>query len=139
MSDFTDDEIRVLKSLTAFLLNAQGGGAQRVADDADLDSDRGDPEVKFSPRRWKGQDYKGHRFSLCDPDFLDAYAEALQYSSEHPKTGREKYARFDAMDAARARGWAKRLRSRPATHAAQPAKSTVTDPADDFANDEIPF
>lgn len=95
------------------LMAGGNGGAIRVADDADLDGEHGDPEVKFSPKRWTGTDYKRARFSVCSPEFLDAYAEALQWSSEHPKAGKEQYASYDERDAARARGWAKRLRANP--------------------------
>lgn len=98
-------------------------GGHDVAPDSDLDGQYGDPQVKFSPKRWTGDNYKGSSFSACPPDFLDALAEALQWSSEHPKAGKEKYAAYDARDASRARGWAKRIRAgwqAPGTQAALP-------------------
>ena len=79
--------------------------------EADLDGPKGDPSVKFTPRRYTGQDVKGRRFSQCPPDALDAIAEALAWSADHPKEGREKYADYDRQDARRARTWARRLRS----------------------------
>lgn len=79
--------------------------------DRELDSAKGDPRAKFSPKRWRGRDFKGQPMSACAPDFLDAYAEALQYSAEHPKEGKEQFAAFDRKDAARARSWARRMRA----------------------------
>jgi hypothetical protein len=87
----------------------QAGGL--FASDADLDGQRGDPQVKFTPRRFVGPDCKGRRLSQCPPEFLDSYAEALQYSSENPKPDRAQYAKYDKADAARCRSWARRLRS----------------------------
>ena len=30
------------------------------------------------PKRWNGQDYKGQKFSSCEPEFLDLLADALE-------------------------------------------------------------
>jgi hypothetical protein len=80
--------------------------------DKDLDDPRfGDPVVKFDVRSWRGPSYVGKKFSQCSPDFLEALAESLQYSAEHPKEGKEKYAAFNRKDAARARTHARRIRS----------------------------
>src|SRR5262245_48384247 len=54
--------------------NGRGG---EIASDADLDSARGDPEVRFIPKRWSGADMKGKRFSECEPEFLDMLADAF--------------------------------------------------------------
>jgi hypothetical protein len=80
--------------------------------DKDLDDPRfGDPVVKFDVRSWRGPSYVGKKFSQCPPDFLEALAESLQYSAEHPKEGKEKYAAFNRKDAARARSWSRRIRA----------------------------
>jgi hypothetical protein len=92
---------------------APAAPALAVADDYDLDGAKGNPKVKFDPKRWTGQSFKGEPLSACSSEFLLAYAEALQYSADHPKAGKEKYAQYDALDAARCRGWAKR-NERPA-------------------------
>jgi hypothetical protein len=76
----------------------------------ELDTPRGNPQVKFPPRGW-GDEWKGKRFSECPPDFLDALAESLSYAAAHPKAGREKFAEWNKLDAARARSWARRLRA----------------------------
>ena len=84
------------------------GGA--VAPDKDLDGQYGNPEVKFVPRNWEGDDFKGKRFSECTAEFLTVLAESLQWSADNPKEGKEKFAEYNRKDAARARGWAARLR-----------------------------
>lgn len=117
-----DQALRGLTLLARHLgaLPGNGGGAQTsgpkpplVATDDDLDGSHGDPQVKFNPKSWVdqgGEDFKGTRLSLCSAEFLDCYAEALEWCSENPKPGKEKYAKYDKADAARARGWAMRVR-----------------------------
>lgn len=112
---------------------ASGGN---VASDADLDGQYGSPDVKFSPKRWTGFDFKGRPMSQCSSEFLDVYAEALQYSSEHPKPGREKYAQYDARDATRARGWAARNRGRAVDTSNELGAET---PADPLGEAPLPF
>lgn len=128
---------RIESKLDKLMSGGPSVGAATVASDSDLDSEHGDPAVKFDPKRWTGASHKGSSFSACAPDFLDAYAEALQWSSEHPKEGREKYAQYDARDAARARGWAKRIRTgwRPA--GAEPPATTTDAATDD--GPRVPF
>ncbi len=96
---------------------AAGAGASAGSDiDADIDGPRGDPEVRFMPRRWSGPDYKGQKFSSCDPDFLDTLAEAYEWFAQRDdesgavdKNGGPK-SKWGRLDAARARAWATRLR-----------------------------
>jgi hypothetical protein len=84
--------------------------------EVDIDGPRGNPEVRFDPKRWEGQSYKGKTFSECDPDFLDMLAETFDYFSRKEdesgavdKNGGPK-SRWTRLDAGRARAWAKRLR-----------------------------
>ncbi len=84
----------------------------------------GDPSVKFSPRDWHGENFVGKHFSQCSPDFLEVLAETLQWAAEHPKAGKEQYAKYNRLDAARARTWARVLRARgwtPPTAPERPA------------------
>lgn len=81
------------------------------ATDRDLDGTHGDPAVKFAPRDYRGPDMKGRQYSRCTPEFLDILAESLAYSAANPKEGKEKFAKYNAIDAKRARSWARRLRS----------------------------
>ena len=86
--------------------------------DADLDKPRGNIKVGFDPRNWRGPSHKGKRASDCSPEFLEAYAEALLWMSEHPKPDADpKKAGFNRTDSARARSWARRLRQAKAAPA----------------------
>jgi hypothetical protein len=89
-----------------------------IAPDSDLDSQWGDETVKFMPRDYTGtKDYKGARMSECSPAFLDALAASYDYFAQKntlegnlASNGKPK-ADYDRRSAARARGWAARLRS----------------------------
>ena len=115
----------------------------KVADDRDLDGKWGDPEVKFDPRDWSGDSCKGQHMSECPAPFLDLLAETFDYFAAQAEekgettTSGKPVAPYKRMDAARARGWAKRIRAgyKPA---AQPATEGWAQPAmpDDS---EVPF
>jgi hypothetical protein len=86
-----------------------------IADDRDLDGKYGDPEVRFDPKDWTGQSYKGVPMSQCPPAFLDMVAETLDYFAERDEAANTHYngkptAPYKRKDAMRARGWAKRMR-----------------------------
>lgn len=84
------------------------------ASDEDLDGPRGNPTIRFTPKRFRGPGYVGKRYSEASPEFLDAFAEALQWMADNPKTDSDedaKKARWNLVDAARARSWARRIRS----------------------------
>lgn len=89
-----------------------------VADDRELDSQYGDPEVKFDPRDWTGNSMKGRHMSECPPDFLDMLASTFDYFARKSEEAGETtsagkpIAPYKRKDAARARGWAKRNRER---------------------------
>jgi hypothetical protein len=116
----TTDAVDLLRSIDASLkqlvrvLSAQQGPV--VADDRDLDSKYGDPVVKFLPRDWSGDDYREYRFSECPVSLLDMLADAFDYFARKAEETGEEYkgkptAPYKRKDAARARGWAKRLRA----------------------------
>lgn len=123
-----------LEAFVAVLRAAIGGasanGVGAIATDTDLSGKYGDPKVKLTPRDWGGAPRKGWQLSRCEPEFLDLYAETLEFfarkndeegakaSNGTPKS------RYDRADAARARGWAKRLRAGWA--APQPAQRPAT-------------
>jgi hypothetical protein len=169
---------RKLDTLLAQLRANNGAGASasvamppassghEVATDADLDSPRGNPEVRFVPRRWSGAEHKGKRFSECEPEFLDMLAEAYEWFAQRDdesnavdKNGNPK-SRWSRLDASRARGWAARLRGGGGASSAGRASDVGRDRAvrrsgsngsrpapspDDFglpseaSDDEIPF
>lgn len=93
--------------------NNNGGGGDI---DIDIDGPRGDPEVRFMPKRWSGADFKGRKFSECDPEFLDMLADAYEWFAQRDdeqnavdKNGAPK-SKWSRLDAGRARAWANRLR-----------------------------
>jgi hypothetical protein len=87
-----------------------------IASDADLDGKYGNEEIRRDPssKYWDGASYAGQRMSECPADYLDAYAkykDACAYMNQ--KEGKEekaKYVGYDRKSAARARGWAQRIR-----------------------------
>jgi len=94
-----------------------GGGA--VANDRELDSDYGDPVVRKDPKRWNvdvNGSYAGCNFSECPPDYLDALADLFDWMGDKDEEDGKMYkgkpsSVYKRKDAARARGWAKRLRA----------------------------
>lgn len=120
-----------------------------IASDSDLDSNHGDPTVKFDPKPkyWSGDSFAAYRFSECPPEYLDAmatYLDACAYMAEKDADEKKRSsARYKRMDAARARGWARRLRNGwgggQAT-ASHPADSTPSDyGTDPYSNNNAPF
>lgn len=109
---------------------SDNGGAAKsdeaIADDADLDGQHGDPTIKYDLREkyWQGEPYSGQRFSECPPEYLDAMAKYLSACAwGKRKDGDEKAAGYKDKDAARARGWARRIRNGwkpPASHGYRP-------------------
>jgi hypothetical protein len=89
-----------------------------IAPDSDLDSQYGNPVIKTKdPRDWGGDSMMGRKFSECPADYLDLVASRLDYfaekaDAEGKTTGSGKpVGPYNRKDAARARGWAKRIRS----------------------------
>lgn len=131
-----------LATINAKLDRLLAGGASRgesnddVAPISELDSDKGDREVRKDPPRWSGEPIAPRRMSLCPPEYLDVVAEFYKWKADKDEAkaqtldGKEredklKYASYDRKDAARARGWAKRMRDGWKSPEAQ-------EPADDF-------
>lgn len=124
-------------------------GVNPVADDRELDSQYGNPVVHKDPPRWEGQRYAGRKLSDTEPAFLDCFAEFKEWQAGmDEKNGKvdgkgRPTAQFNLKDAARARGWAARLRRQSSNGPVQPAPKPSTsydDGADQFAeDDQIPF
>jgi hypothetical protein len=84
---------------------------ERVATDKELDDPKyGDPIVRFDPRDWTGDSHKGQPFSACNPGFLDVLAETMDYFAQQAEEKQDPNAKYKRLDAARARGWAQRIR-----------------------------
>jgi hypothetical protein len=124
-----------LDVLLALLKSSGGAPKTNTASggeiEADIDGPRGDPEVRFVPRRWNGADFKGQKFSACDPEFLDMLAEAYEWFAQRDdeagavdKNGTPK-SRWSRLDGARARAWSVRLRQRSAAATEMPVMSAA--------------
>lgn len=112
----SDEAIALLRSIDASLkLLVKQQRTHVAADDRDLDSQYGNPEVKFNPRDWTGLSFKGRRMSECEPTFLLMLADTLDYFADKAEetdertTSGKPVAPYKRKDAARARGWAKRI------------------------------
>lgn len=109
---------------------AQNTPGSAVANDADLDGPYGDPPVKFDPRDWTGDSCKGLTFSACPAEFLDMLAETFDYFAQKAEeknemtTGGKPVAPYKRKDAARARGWARRIRAGYKSPTSAPSGST---------------
>lgn len=89
--------------------------ANAGATDRDLDGKYGNPEVRLKVRDWTGAPMRGRRMSECPPEFLDMLAETLNYLGGKEEREGATYngkltAPYTFQNAARARGWAKRMR-----------------------------
>ena len=121
--------------------------APRIANEKDLDSKYGNPKVHFAPRDWPGEFTKGRQMSEYEPDFLDMLAEQMEYFAdrdsesdaidEYTKKPVKERAKYKRMDAARARGWAKRLRSGWKPPESDFGKDTDADADDDAFADGL--
>lgn len=102
-----------LDALAAKPAAAVARPAGALADAADLDGQYGDPQVRKDPPRWSGASYAGKHYSECPPEYLETLAGLLDWQAgKDMEKGDEqsvKYAGYKRKDAARARGWAKRL------------------------------
>lgn len=113
--------IEILESieglLKQFVMQARASQPKPVASDRDLDGKYGDPVLKFIPRDWTGAStFKTRRFSECPPELLDMVADTFDYFAQQAEKTDERasngkpVADYKRADAARARGWAKRMR-----------------------------
>lgn len=127
---------------------ARTNGGGTVASDADLDSQYGDPVVKSCPKRWTGENFAGRRYSETSPEFLECVAEFKDWQAGKDDEADAKDANgrpksyWPKMDAARARGHAKRLRERgPAAAQRAAPKASEWEQSTDYTttDDQIPF
>lgn len=141
------EELTLLKSIDVTLKHllalAEARGRKSaagpsIADDRDLDGQWGNPRiVAADPRDWAGDSMKGRTFSECPPAYLDLLAERFDYfaqkAEEEGKTtsAGKPVAPYNRKDAARARGWAARLRAGWSAPQSEPVAGAVE--ADEIA------
>lgn len=134
--------IAVAVEKMAGISNAAGGG--EVADDADLDGKYGDFVVKFHPNRWNGEPMKGRKLSQCPADFLAMLAESFDYFAKKAEeageetSGGKPVAQYKRKDAARCRGWAKRIRDGYKPESVDTATGEFTEASSEFTESEWP-
>jgi hypothetical protein len=129
------------KKAEARVMTAATKPGPTVASDRDLDGQYGDPVIKAKdPRDWTGEPMLGRKFSECPAEYLEMVADRLDYFAEEAErdgilaTNGKPSAPYKRLDAARARGWAKRIAE--GKHA--PAKTTTPEWADP-KDDDVPF
>jgi hypothetical protein len=111
-----------------------------IASDADLDHKFGDPQILTPPRDWTGPFTPGQTMSQSDPDLLELVAERCDYFAQ--KNDRERAvtdkgvpkSKYDRAKAAKARGWAARLRK-----GHKPAAPPPMDETPDWGDGDAPF
>lgn len=142
------DVAEIKKSLGAAPSTNGSSRGGEVADERDLDGEHGDPLVKYDPKSkyWSGRSFAGYRFSETTPEYLDAqakYLDACAYmGAKDPDEKKRKSASYKARDAARARGWAARLRNgwQPqATKGAAAGESYDPNTGEVFDQHDVPF
>lgn len=148
-----EDALAVLRSidatLKALLAQTRMAKPKELASDSDLDGQYGDPIVKAAdPRDWAGPSQKGKRFSECSSEYLNLVADRLDYFADVAErenkltsTGKP-VAPFNRKDAARARGWAARVRSGWTPQSAAPSTESEWDQpkaTGSFDDSDIPF
>lgn len=105
------ETIALLTSIDATLKHLLGlAEARQPAPPVDLDSERGDFVVKAKdPRDWTGPPMSGRKLSECPATYLDLLAERYDFFNQKETEPQKR--KYNALDAARARGWAARIRS----------------------------
>lgn len=124
----SEETIALLRSIDASLKllvkQQQATAPKAIASDRDLDSRYGDPVLRFMPRDWTGPSFKNRQFSQCPPALLDLVADSLEWFGKQADEKGERTDKgkpvgdYKRQDAARARGWAKRIREGLAPNAA---------------------
>ena len=135
--------IALLKSIDASLkvlaTAVRAKATKTAAGDRDLDGKYGNPQVRLTVRDWTGEPMKGRRFSECPPEFLDILAETFDWLGDKEEREGTTYngkptAQYKRQDAARARGWAKRIREGKVVLPPAPEPSTFGQ-----EDDTVPF
>ncbi len=132
------ETIALLKSIDASLkeLVALSKSKKRAETPVDLDSERGNFVIKSKdPRDWTLDSMFGKRLSECPATYLDLLADRYDYfAGKEEDAKKQKYAQ---LDAARARGWAERVRAGYKAPTGAPTAEGF--PSDMIKDDDISF
>jgi hypothetical protein len=114
-----------------------------VAPDDDLDSQWGNPEIRRDPPRWSGPSFVGAKYSDTTPEYLNNLADFLEWkareadkNNETANNGKPR-SQYVRKDAARARGWSRRLAEKKAPR--RPTNPTGRGSMADEAEEGMPF
>lgn len=149
MSEATDLLRKMSMTLDRILEFLEASRPPAAATAGELDSQYGDPIIeKKDPKDWTGDSMQGKRLSQCPPEYLDLWANREDFfakkadeAQETDNKGRPK-SFYNRRDAARARGWAARLRAgwTPPEEPAFGDETPGQNGADPFANnDDLSF
>jgi hypothetical protein len=112
---------------------------KRIATDAEMSRFKADQKVRFEPSRWPGDPHKGRTLIQCEPNFLDIYADQIEYFAGKAKEkiaagiaddNAKRDAQWGELNAAQYRRLAADMRSGKVQQAAPPppAYSGGSDP-----------
>ncbi len=121
------DVTRLLAHLGADRATSNGvSAAGTVATLMQIQGEYGDFEIGKMPKNWTGANFEGYLTSECAPDFLDFYADFLDWKAANPRKGKEQYAKYDALNGQRCRRWA--IEIREGRHKPQRREAVPTPP-----------
>jgi hypothetical protein len=132
--DPREETLRLLRSIDAtmramLLVMSEKRNDAPAVNDSVCNGPHGDPVIKAKdPRDWSGPPMTGRKFSECPPEYLDMLADRYDYfATKDEDATKQRYAK---MDAARARGWAARLRAGWTAPTPAPQGGFSDEPAD---------
>jgi hypothetical protein len=115
-----DQVLAAVSALSTGVVGTGGVSASPDTDPSSITGDRGDPEIRFNPKKFVeggGRNYKGLRMSQMTPAELDDAAGVYEFfarkndeNEQLDNKGGPK-SKWDRLDATRARTWAAKRRS----------------------------
>ena len=114
--------------------------AKKIATDQEMARFNGSLKVRFDPKRWPGDPHKGRTMLQCDPNFLEIYADQIEYFAGKAKEAvaagtadenAKRDAQWGELNASQYRRLAADMRAGKVQQAAPPAP-TYAGGADDY-------
>lgn len=130
-----DTTLKHLLGLAESRKNPKVEESPQIDPPVNLDSERGDFAVKAKdPRDWTGPPMTGRKLSECPATYLDLLAERYDFFNQKETDPQKR--KYNTLDAARARGWAARIR---AGYKSTEAPAAEGFPSDMVKSDDIEF